>query len=621
MVFKRNISKIKVIMTDAANRLDYDSHSIKTLSELEHIRLNPGMYIGETDKPNHLVYEVLDNALDEANADYASLIGVFIDNVKNIYTISDNGRGIPIKDNVIPTVATKLFSGGKFSKGGEGSAYGIAAGLHGIGLVAVTALSDWAEITVYRDNKRAYYRFENAVIAKEEITDFTGERPFSSQISFKPSKKYFESTKVDVSPIRERLKIASIHIPHLKLILIDDGKKEIINCDINDFFKETLLDNKTENVTPIFAVKTKVKDEELVVKFAWDCSIPSSPKHLGSVNLLSVSQGTHINRVYIAFRNVFANYAKKEKLTFTPQDSLVGFRAFTSISLYRPEYTSQTKDKLSTSKIKLDHLFNDLEKKIELIIDKYPTVKTQILGFFEGYRKSLSANKNIIKGSHNVTRYNQVIDSKLKDCTSHVVEKSELFITEGSSAAGGLVQCRDPRFHAILGLKGKIPNLAGTKKDFLKNKEVVEIVNALGTGIEPDFNKESLRYGNIIFATDADADGAHITSLLMVMFLKLLPFLLKEQKYIYRAIMPLYGTTLKGKFIPLYTEDELNDFKTKNLNHKIQRYKGLGEMNPDQLKVCLLDKDTRKLELIRYPTDPAEIFELMISAELKRELI
>jgi len=599
----------------------YDHNNIQTLSEIEHLRKNPGMYVGETDKPNHLVYEVLDNALDEANAKHAHLVGLFIDNVKNVYTISDNGRGIPITHNVIPTIATKLFSGGKFSKGDEGAAYGIAAGLHGIGLVAVTALSDWVEITVYRDDKRAYYRFEDSILVKEETIDHKGDRPFSTQISFKPSKKYFESIKVDVNPIRERLKIASIHISHLKLILLVDGKKEIINCDINDFFKEALLDNKNVNVSPIFMLKTKVKDEEIVVKFAWDYSNPSSPKHVGSVNLLSVNQGTHINRVYTVFRNVFTAYAKKEKLSFTPQDCLVGFRAMTNISLYRPEYTSQTKEKLSTSKIKLDHLFKDLEKQLETTMDKYPNVKTQLLGFFEGYRKGLSTNKNIIKGGMKVSRYNQQIDSKLKDCTSHLVEKSEIFVTEGASAAGGLVQCRSPKYHAILGLKGKIPNLAGTKKDFLKNKEVVEIVNALGTGIEPDFDEAHLRYGKIIFATDADADGAHITALLMVMFLKLVPTLLRQQKYIYRAIMPLYGAMVKGKFIPLYTDEQLEDFKVKNPNHKVQRYKGLGEMNPDQLEVCLLNPETRKLELIDYPENPSDIFKLMTSAELKRELI
>jgi len=607
-------------MTDIKTS-EYDHDAIQTLSELEHLRLNPGMYIGETDRPNHLLYEILDNALDEANGGHADLIGIFIDTKKSVYTISDNGRGIPISNNVIPIIATKLFSGGKFSKNGETGAYGIAAGLHGIGLVAVTALSDWLEITVYRDGKRAHYRFEDATLVEDTITSFDGDIPFSTQISFKPSKKYFESLNMDILPIKDRLKIASIHIPKLKLILMIDGEKEIINCNVDDFFKDVLLNNRKSNVTPIFSINHKIKDEEINIKFAWDYSVASSPRQYGSVNLLSVNHGTHINRVYAIIRNVFVELAKKEKLTFKPQDCLIGFRAFTSLSLYRPEYTSQTKEKLSTSKIKMNHLFDGLEGKLTALLEQFPDVKNQLLSFFEGYRKGLSVTKNIVKGGKSISRFNQQIDSKLKDCTTHRLDQSELFVTEGASAAGGLVQCRNPRYHALLGLKGKIPNLAGSRRDFLKNKEVVEIVNALGTGIEPDFNLEALRYGHIIFATDADADGSHITSLLMVLFLKLVPQLIKEQKYIYRAIMPLYGAVVNGTFVPLYDDSAVSEFKLEYPNKKIQRYKGLGEMNPDQLKVCLLDKDARRLELIDYPDDPSDIFNLMTSSELKRELM
>lgn len=601
----------------------YDKEDILVLEEIEHLRLNPGMYVGSTENPNHLLYEVFDNALDEANAKCATLIAIVINTQKNTCTISDNGRGIPISDDIIPIIATKLFSGGKFKKGETNSAYGIAAGLHGVGLVAVTALSDWVEIIVYRDNQKALYKFVDAKIDKKDISEHPSKnRPFSTQIAFNPSKRFFESIDFDVNPIRERLKLASIHIPHLKLILVIDGKKEIINCNIDQYFKDALLKGKVNsNITPIFPLRKKIKDEEVVIKFAWDMSIASTPKHSGCVNLLSVNQGSHINRTYTVFRNVFEEFAKREKLTFKPQDCFVGLRFHVSMSLYRPEYTSQTKEKLSTSKAKLDHLFKDLEKQLIVMLDKYSQTKTQLLGFFESYRKGLSTNKNIVKGGSKVTRFNQVIDSKLKDCTTHTVENSELFITEGASAAGGLVKCRNPKFHALLGLKGKIPNLAGTKKDFLKNKEVVEIVNSLGTGVIPDFNALALRYGKIIIATDADADGAHITTLLMVLFLKLVPDLLKNESRIYRAIMPLYGATIKGKFLPIFTEEDLAKFKVKFPKIEPHRYKGLGEMNPDQLKYCLLDKNSRRLESVTYPEDPLEIFKIMTDAETKRGLI
>jgi DNA gyrase/topoisomerase IV subunit B len=600
----------------------YDERHIQTLSELQHIRQNRGMYIGDTERPNHLLYEVLDNSLDEASAKHASLIGVFIDPKEHICTVSDNGRGIPFTGNVIETIATKLFSGGKFKKGEVDSAYGIAAGLHGIGLVAVTALSDWVEFIIYRDNKKAIFKFEDAKLKNKEIIDYPSDkRPFASQVSFRPSKKYFESLDFDIDPVRERLRLASVGIPHLKLVLEDGTKQEIINCDIDDYFREAILDSQSKNVTPIFCLKNKIKDEEIIIKFAWDLNSASALRHCGSINLLSVNQGTHVNRTLTLFRDQFAQYAKKEKLSFQPQDCLVGFRAITMLSLYTPEYTSQTKDKLSTSKAKLDNLYNGLETQLDSLMVQYPEVKSQLLGFFEGYRKGLSNSKNIIKGGKEITRFNQVIDSKLKDCTTHTVENSELFITEGSSAAGGLVQCRNPKFHAILGLKGKIPNMAGGKKDFLKNKEVVEIVNSLGTGIAPDFDKEHVRYGKVIFATDADADGAHITSLLMVLFLKLVPGLIQDGTKIYRAIMPLYGGVKAGKFYPFYTEEDLVKFKQENSNIKVQRYKGLGEMNPDQLKVCLLDHNTRRLELIEYPENVDEIFKIMTDAEVKRGLL
>jgi DNA gyrase subunit B len=218
-----------------------------------------------------------------------------------------------------------------------------------------------------------------------------------------------------------------------------------------------------------------------------------------------------------------------------------------------------------------------------------------------------------------VTRFGHILDSKLLDCTSKAVNRTELFITEGASAAGSLIQCRDPRYHGILGLKGKIPNVAAMSIDVLKNKEIVEIINAIGTDIEDNFSIDSLRFGKIVITTDADNDGDHIATLLMVMFLKLTPELLKHG-HIYKAIMPLYGASIRKKFYPLYDDGEVTQFKREHPTVKIQRYKGLGEMNPEQLKVCLLDEQ-RRLEEVTFPDNIDEIYELMTSSEKKRELI
>jgi len=600
---------------------EYNHTHIKVLSEIEHIQKNPAMYIGELKNANHLVAEVLDNALDEASAGHASLIGVVIDNVKHTCTISDNGRGIPYENNTIPTIATKLFSGGKFEKGETSQSYKIATGLHGIGLVALTALCETVSIIVYRTGKKASYLFQNSVLKSGDIVDFEGTAPFSTQITFKPDIKFFESITFEPNAIRERLKLASVHINQLQLIYVVNGVKEIINCDADQYFVDTLLDKKkTDDITAIFDIKKKAKDEELHIKFCWDTKGQISNKITGCINLLEVNTGTHINMLQDVVRKVFESIAKKEKLKFLPQDSLVGFRSHISLMLYTPEYTSQTKEKLATSKAKLTHMFEGVKEDFEQLMENNPEMKALLLSFFTTYRRGLDRRGNLVKGGSTVTRYNNIVDSKLLDCISTSVDRTELFITEGSSAAGSLIQCRNPQYHGILGLKGKIPNIASMAKDVLKNKELTEIINAVGTGIEPDCTMSSLRYGKIIAACDADSDGNHITTLLMVMFLKILPQIVKGG-HLYRAIMPLYGCELSGTFYPFYTEEEMKDFKRLHQSAKIQRYKGLGEMNPSQLKICLLD-DCRRIQQIPYPENQEEeIYKLMTDAEMKRLLI
>lgn len=603
---------------------NYTASDIKTLSEIEHIRQNAGMYIGLTTTPNHLLYEVLDNALDEANAGYASLVLVAIDNETGITTIADNGRGIPFENNTIPTIATKLFSGGKFNKTSESSPYGTAIGLHGIGLVAVTALSEWVEIVVYRDNKKVYYKFVDCKVVDEKIEDFdSSKRPCSTCVKFKPDAKYFESIKMDIDPVRTRLELASIHIDNLKLIFkVDNKDKEVIKITMNDYFNTNFWKGQKDNTTPVFEVKKKIKHEELRILFGWDMNNYSQPIADGSINLLPVSQGTHINMTYLALQNVFENIAKKEKLNYNVNDYRIGLRVYTTMELYDPKYSSQTKERLSNSKSSLEHLYNNIEKEIENKLKEDTEIYNRIVYFIDSYRKSLNAKKTVVKTSgSSVTRYNQSIDSKLKDCTSNIVSQCELFITEGDSASGGLVQCRNPKYHAVLGLKGKIPNLAAGKKDFLKNKEIVEIINALGTGVPPDFDINRIRYNSIVIAADGDPDGNHIATLFIVAMLKIVPGIIQAGK-VYRAIMPLYGVRkFEGKFLPFYTEEEMRAFKAEHPRIDISRYKGLGEMMPNQLKECLINKEVRRLQRIPYTDNPEEIFKIMTDAETKRGLI
>jgi len=577
------------------------------------------MYIGEDSNPNHLLFEILDNSLDEAQAGFCCAIGVQIDNKNHVATIADNGRGIPFQNNTIEIIATTLNSGGKFEKG-DGGVYGIATGLHGIGLVAVTALSEWVEIDVYRDGSKVHYRFENAQVVDSTIEQFEGKAPFSTQISFKPDKKYFQSVKFNITPIHDRLNLASIHIKKLALLFSVDDKKEVIKFGPEEFFNTELLSQSSEDKTKTFLISNKVKDEFVVFRFCWDFDSASTSKCIGCVNLLRVDQGTHINYAMESVRNAIWEIAESEKINIQKQDTLVGLRAFVSVALYHAKYSSQTKEKLVTAKKDLSELFECLKDRIKSQIISDPELKDRLLSFFLKYRKRQSAKSNIVKTGKTVSRLNSVVDSKLRDCTTHKVEDSELFIVEGASAGGGLLKCRDPKIHALLCLKGKVPNIADSKKDFFKNKEILEIINALGTGIDPDFDIEGIRYGKIIIATDADPDGSHIAVLLMTAFLRMVPQLVKDN-FLYMAKMPLYGSVVNGKFLPLYSEGDVSKFHQDHPKSSLQRYKGLGEMNPDQLAVCLLDDQYRKLIPVPFPSSPSDIFKLMLSADLKRKLV
>lgn len=581
------------------------------------------MFIGSTDNPNHLLYEALDNALDEANAGFADLILVSIDNKNSIFTVADNGRGIPFKNDKIVEITTKLFSGGKFRKGESSTSYKAAIGMHGVGLVAVNALSEWMEVLVYRENKKVFYRFEDSKVVKHTEEDFdSSKRPCSTCIKFKPIKKYFEDDKIDVKPVRTRLELASVHIDKLRLISVADGKKEVIKMTMEEYFNKNYFgETDVKNISPMFNFIEQIKGEELRIVFGWDMNKYCPSVTGGCINILPVKEGTHIASALSVFQSVFENIAKKEKLSYNVRDFMTGFRMFVSMELYHTDFTSQSKEKFSTSKNKLEFLFKNAEKKIEETLRSNDEVFNKIIYYIDSYRKSLTTKKTIVKNTGTVNRYNTNIDAKLKDCSSTDVPKCELYITEGDSASGGLVQCRNPKYHAILGLRGKVPNLGSKSVNYLSNKEFVEIINALGTGCGRDFDISGIKYGKIILATDGDVDGDHISVLLITAFLRMFPEIIK-QGIVYKALMPLYGVrNFEGKFLPFYTEDEMKIFKESHPNVEISRYKGLGEMMPNQLKEVLLNPSVRRLQLIKSEEDFEPIFKLMTDSESKRNLI
>jgi len=588
---------------------DYTSKDIKVLDEISHIRNAPGMYIGSTETPTHLLEELLDNALDECLAGYANIVGIYIDTKNSKYTVCDNGRGMPIEEGVPITVSTKMFSGGKFKN--MKTAYNISVGIHGVGLTAVNALSNFYEIEIFKNKKHGKFTFENAKIKNELIEDYNKEeKPFSTAISFVPSKKYFEKTIVNMDRIRKRLAVASVELSNSYFILQIDDKKEIINnSDKIKFFEKECIND--ENVTKILSFSIKHKIESLRVIFCYSFESTMTPRILSSVNLLPVeSGGTHINLFFDVLKDIL-NKSNKNEYKFQQNDVLVGLRAYISLELERPELSGQTKDKLINRKDALKKLFDDISKQISSYFNDNKEDLQVLLEGFDIYRKKLDSKK--LKSSSHNKRVSTKF-TKLRDCTG---VNGELYIVEGDSAAGTLIQCRDPRIHAIFPLRGKIPNVLNAK-DILKNKEIAELTQAMGCGIGPNFDLSKLKYSKVIASSDNDYDGYHISSLIAMVYLILFPEIIKSGKF-YLASGPLYAVNEGKTFIPLWTEEELKESRDKNRH--ITYFKGLGEMSPQQLKICLMDEKTRRLIKLEYTNNQNELIKIFTDVEAKRDLL
>ena len=589
----------------------YSAKDVRVLEEVEHIRLNPGMYIGETNNPVHLIEEALDNALDEALAGYAKIIAVIIDTKNHKFSVLDDGRGIPIDGDTAITVSSKLFSGAKFQD--KKSAYEISSGLHGVGLVAINALSSEYRVEVYRDEKHAIYEFKDAKLKRSQSDAFKEDRPFATKVEFTPDSKFFETLSPDLDRIRMRLTTASAEMSNdISFVLIVDEKKEIFKLDIVDHFRINCLTKKSK-VQATFLQSDK-KPEKFDALFTYDIEGAIAPKIISSVNLLPVhSGGTHVNAFYDLLKDFFIAKAKKHGYAFQPNDCLYGLRAYLMLSLVEPKFSGQTKDKLTNRKTDFDKFTKDFRTQLEQFAQQQEPIMIEYLERFADYRKKLDAKKLKVNGTGGRRASTQF--TKLRDCTGR---NGELFIVEGDSAGGSIIQSRDPKIHAILPLRGKsIPNVT-TKKNILDNKEVGELIKALGTGVGPEFDINKLRYDKIICSTDADHDGNHIACLVSMVMGIMVPEIVQAGKY-FIAQTPLYAINEGKSFIPLWTDEELQ--KAREKGRKITRFKGLGELSPHQLKICLLDEPTRNLIPIQYSENIDDLIKLFSSAEEKRSLV
>ncbi len=586
----------------------YTSKDISVMEEIEHIRNSPGMYIGTTENPTHILEEVLDNALDECMAGNATIIAIIIENDK--ISVLDNGRGIPIDNNIPILISTKLFSGGKFK--GKKSAYGVgASGVHGIGLTAVQALSSLFEIEIYRDKKYGIFTFENQKLKQNKIEDYNDEIPFSTKISFIPDKKIFESLKVDLNRLRLRLMTASTYLQNCTFVIVNNGKREIIKINLDEFFNEYCL-NKNEDISDIIELKVNRNKETLKIRFCYSLNGSITPKVLSSVNFLPVDDGgIHVNLLNDIFKNIMIEFGNKRNKKFNPNDSLNGLRVYIEMFLENAEFSGQAKFKLDNKKSYLIDLFDKLQKQLMLYFNKNEDLLNILLNKFEEYRRSLQI-KNL---KNEKTRNLSTKFTKLRDCKSR---DGEIFLVEGDSAAGSCIQARNPLKHAIMPLKGKTISIKNSIEKILNNNEIKEIINALGTGAEPNFDIRKLRYSRVVLGNDSDIDGGHICSLLISIFAILTPQLIK-QGFLYAAETPLFGIINGKTFKPLWQNYELEEARKNKQN--ITRFKGLGEFSPWQLKICMFDEKTRRLTKIEFSQDLNKIINLLISPAEKRKLL
>jgi len=589
----------------------YSAKDVRVLEEVEHIRLNPGMYIGETNNPVHLIEEALDNALDEALADHAKIIAVIIDTKLNKFSVLDDGRGIPIEGDTAITVSSKLFSGAKFQD--KKSAYEISSGLHGVGLVAINALSKIYTVEVYRDDKHALYEFRDSKLKVSKSEAYKEPRPFATKVEFIPDSKFFESLVPDLDRIRRRLTTASAEMSNdISFVLIIDEKKEVFKLGIEDHFTINCLTGKDKVIATY--LHCEKKPEKFNALFTYEANGVVAPRIISSVNLLPVDAGgTHVMMFQDVLKEFFTAKAKKLGLKFQPNDCLYGLRAYLMLSLIEPKFSGQTKDKLTNRKTDFDKFAKEFRAQLEVFAQQSEPLMIEYLERFSEYRKKLDAKKLKTAGSGGRRASTQF--TKLRDCTSR---NGELFIVEGDSAGGSIIQSRNPKIHAILPLRGKsIPNVT-TKKNILSNVEVGELIKALGTGVGPEFNIDNLRYDKIICSTDADHDGNHIACLVSMVLGILVPEIVQSGRY-FVAQTPLFAINEGKSFIPLWTDEQLQ--RARDKGRKITRFKGLGELSPHQLKICLLDEATRNLVPIEYSEDIDKLVGLFSSAEEKRKLV
>ena len=597
----------------------YGASQIQILEGLEAVRKRPGMYIGSTSAKglHHLVYEIVDNSVDEALAGYCDHIEVTI-NKDNSITVVDNGRGIPVgiqakaHKPAVEVVFTILHAGGKFGGGG----YKVSGGLHGVGASVVNALSEWLEVNVYVDGYEYYQRYERGKVMCE-LQKIGPTEKRGTTVHFLPDKEIFEETVFDYKVLKQRLREIAFLTKGLRISLTDVREEEPI---LSSFHYEGGI---REYVAYLNKANTPLYDEIIycegekdgvLVEVALQHNDGYNENVYSFVNNITTPEGgTHLVGMRGALTKTFNDYARKNKLlkdneqSLTGEDIREGLTAIVSIKIGEPQFEGQTKQKLGNSEARgaVESIVSD---KLSVFLEQNPAIGKLIV------EKSVMAQRarDAARKARDLTRRKGALDSmslpgKLADCSDKDPAKCEIYIVEGDSAGGSAKTARSIATQAILPLRGKILNVEKARLDkILVNNEIKAMITAFGTGIHEDFDITKLRYHKIIIMTDADVDGAHISTLLLTFLYRFMPDLIREG-YVYLAKPPLYKIERNKKEWYAYSDDELNAILTeigRDQNNKIQRYKGLGEMDAEQLWETTMDPERRIL--MRVSMDDAE---------------
>ena len=623
---------------------EYGADQIQILEGLEAVRKRPGMYIGSISLRglHHLVYEIVDNSVDEALAGYCNTIKVYI-HKDNSITVLDNGRGIPVGINqkaglpAVEVVFIVLHAGGKFGGGG----YKVSGGLHGVGASVVNALSEWLEVEIYSEGKTYKQRYERGkVIYKLKVVGDCETEKTGTKVTFLPDKEIFEETVFDFDTLKQRFREMAFLTKGLRIELIDERGEEVVEKAFHyeGGIKE-FVQYLNKNKTPLYdqVIYCEGVRDGVMVEVAMQHNDSYNDNTYGFVNNITTPEGgTHVVGFRNALTKTFNEYARKNKLlkdsepNLTGDDIREGLAAIISVKISDPQFEGQTKQKLGNSEARWA-VDNIVSTQLEIFLEQNPSVgKITIEKSVMAQRAREAARK-----ARDLTRRKGALDGmslpgKLADCSDKDPANCEIYIVEGDSAGGSAKTARDRKTQAILPLRGKILNVEKARLDKIyANAEIKAMITAFGTGIHDDFDISKLRYHKIIIMTDADVDGAHISTLLLTFLYRFMPELIK-QGYVYLAQPPLYKLEKNKRVWYAYSDEELNKILIevgRDGNNKIQRYKGLGEMDADQLWETTMDPEHRILLKVKMDEETSSELDLTFTTlmgdqvEPRREFI